>query len=153
MKYVSTLARRKHLLVGVRRVSLARYRVAAALALALVPAPASAVLSVRDALRFDTSYRRADEVGLYDGPRLARVRQLLHAPAQVGYYSVPGRGSNLYLVQYALAPVIVVNDAAMPVVVADLPGPDVLPQTPAPFQYHLLADCGDGVRLYRTSVR
>lgn len=132
------------------------YRVAAALALVLVPALASAALSLADALRFDETYRHNDEVAFYDGPRLANVKRLLRPPARVGFLEdayPPGESwPKPYVAQYVLAPVVVVNDAAMPVVLVNFRDAEAIPRTPPGIRYHLLADCGGGVRLYRVTI-
>lgn len=92
-----------------------------------------------------------------DRDRYAPLRPLLAGVSVIGYVAdyPPDRdavGSPYYVAQYVLAPVVLVEGAAPPLVLVDGP-PDRHRLPGPPGRVHLVADLGNGVRLYRRTDR
>jgi hypothetical protein len=132
------------------------YRAGIAIALLLLPALGRSVIFLGEACQFGPGYRWTDEVLPYEGPRLARVRPLLLPGARIGFLEdrYPRREHwwKYYVCQYVLAPVVIHNDPTLPIVLVNFRDSTVNPQPPPGFEYQLMADCGEGVRLYRARV-
>jgi len=135
----------KHLLM--------RLRVYLAVGLLLVPALRHSAVVLSRANALDPAFRATALVQAYDGPRFDQLRQILKQTPRIGFIDDPAQAPGehvhrYYLTQYALAPVIVLDDPMLPDVLVNSSDPTLIPQPRAGIHYELVADAGGGVRLY-----
>lgn len=102
-----------------------------------------------------------DEVTLYE-KRFEGLGKVLPPHAVVGYVSEIQTWSVLvdanavkqyYLTQYALAPVIVVNNPNLELVVANFSNPNSVSELPMTRGFVVLEDFGDGVALLKREAK
>jgi hypothetical protein len=108
--------------------------------------------------RLSADFRGARQVAISDKSRFEKIRPLLPGHGSVGYIqvvepaisAVPDYWPRLYLAQFVLAPVILRDDPRAPMVLGDFRSPSAYPQAPPGIEYHIIVDCGNGVKLYQT---
>jgi hypothetical protein len=149
------------------------WRVRLTIASVLVAGGVSGGFTLGHALYVGSDYRSNDLVLEHENGRLAGLRPVLPRQGVIGYIHDPNGDweSNVrvyYLSQYALNPLILVEDVEPPFVVANylMPSHRPLPQpgrqlvmpvqrrspTDPTHSLFLLADVGNGVQCYRAEV-
>jgi hypothetical protein len=127
-------------------------RVYLAVGLLLVPAFIHSAVTLSGASLLGPDFRATNLIQA-DGARYAKLRQTLKPPAWIGFLDDPALSPDnhtqrYYLTQYALAPVIVLDDPALPAVLVNFSDRRLVPRPPPGMRYELMADIGGGVRLY-----
>ena len=149
----------RHMTIGLKR-PLKRLRIYFAVGLLLLPAAvhAAAILSLAIGAWPDPDYRASELVQAYDRGGIGQLRHVLMPSTRIGFLDDPAQppGDHVrryYLTQYALAPVIVLDDPTLPTVLANFSDQKRLPRPAAGTRYELTVDLGSGIRLYRTRSR
>ena len=88
-----------------------------------------------------------DDIAQHSEQRFAAVKAALPQQGIVGYTGDSNSPADYYLVQYALAPLVVDNSVNHPLVVGNFSGPQP-PQSLPSARLQLLKDFGNGVLLY-----
>jgi hypothetical protein len=136
--------------------ALSRLRIYLAVGLLLVPAlvHAAAILSLAIGAWPDPDYRASQLVQACDRTGMCRLQEVLAPSTRIGFLDDPALppGDHVrryYLTQYAVAPVIVLDDPALPTVLGNFGDQQRLPRPAAGTRYELMVDLGGGIRLYR----